>query len=104
MFWFVMRRRQLYCHFLGKTSNPDKEDTSGIQSQLAGARLQGGLRHHLPQNGIDTHCNALWGNNGDRAVAAVNLHAITGARIIPALALHLAVGLTPLHLGQSHIF
>ena len=103
LFFIFKAMMPLDGHLLCQVTDPDQIDASRPQSQLACARLQGRLRHHLSQDGIDSHRDAFRRYNGDRAIAAIDLDAVARARIIPRLALHLTVGFMPLYLGKGLI-
>ena len=93
-----------YRHLLSQVTDPDEVDATGTQPELrSGACLKNRLGDHLAEDGIDAHSDALGRHNGNRAIAAVNLDAVARARVIPALAMHLAVGFMPLNLSQGRI-
>ena len=103
VFLRMKRPSGLYRDLLRQVAYPDQIDASRAQTQLAGAGLQGCLRDHLPQYRVYTHCDTLGCDDGDGAVAAVDLNAIACVRVIETFALDLAVGFMPLYFGKTGI-
>ena len=103
VFLRMKRPSGLYRDLLRQVAYPDQIDASRAQTQLTGAGLQGCLRDHLPQYRVYSHCDTLGSDDGNGAVAAVDLNAIACVRVIEAFALDLTVGFMPLYFGKTGI-
>ena len=91
--------KQLNGDLLSQVSYPNQIDATRSKPQLVRAILQGSLRDHLAQNGIDAHCDSFGRHNSNNSIPAIDLNAITCSRIIPGLALYVSISFMPLYLA-----